>query len=306
MTDDKLSIFGDLLREYRENAGLTQEELAERADLSVRTVSDIERGITLKSHAYTIRRLCKALKLGPSEQAKLRTSAQAASAKGTATSASAISIPARLLVITALTGTALLLILAVIAYSSNTKQTTPTPTQKSSALQVVGGRAGLQFGPISKTSDGLLYVEVGQSVKVEYDIRNTDPTASQVGKLWGLTASVRGPDACTLGWNAPNQDFPPALKEGIVLQPGEEYQYSQTRSFDVPGVYFVEPTKLGADGKWGGVPPFPRIYFMVVDADAARVLATGTAGKGNTDPILAGKPNAATACITPEPVPSRP
>ena len=36
--------FGDLLRRYRVAAGLTQEELAERASLSARGISDLERG----------------------------------------------------------------------------------------------------------------------------------------------------------------------------------------------------------------------------------------------------------------------
>jgi DNA-binding XRE family transcriptional regulator len=37
--------FGDLLRQLRAEAGLTQEELAEAAGLSPRSVSDLERGI---------------------------------------------------------------------------------------------------------------------------------------------------------------------------------------------------------------------------------------------------------------------
>jgi transcriptional regulator with XRE-family HTH domain len=37
--------FGALLRRYREEAGLTQEALAERAGLSARGISDLERGI---------------------------------------------------------------------------------------------------------------------------------------------------------------------------------------------------------------------------------------------------------------------
>ena len=37
---------GDLLRRYRKAAGLTQEELAERAGLSVRAIANIERGRT--------------------------------------------------------------------------------------------------------------------------------------------------------------------------------------------------------------------------------------------------------------------
>ena len=37
--------FGDLVRQLRAEAGLTQEELAEAASLSSRSVSDLERGI---------------------------------------------------------------------------------------------------------------------------------------------------------------------------------------------------------------------------------------------------------------------
>lgn len=44
MTSGELSSFGELLRRYREVADLTQEALAERAHLSVRGISDLERG----------------------------------------------------------------------------------------------------------------------------------------------------------------------------------------------------------------------------------------------------------------------
>ena len=47
--------FADLLRRYRIAAGLTQEELAERATFSVRAISDIERGVphpTLQAHGH--------------------------------------------------------------------------------------------------------------------------------------------------------------------------------------------------------------------------------------------------------------
>jgi tetratricopeptide (TPR) repeat protein/transcriptional regulator with XRE-family HTH domain len=58
--------FGDLLRRHRVAAGLTQEELAERAGLSVRAVSDLERGIKSRPHRDTVRLLAEALRLdGP-------------------------------------------------------------------------------------------------------------------------------------------------------------------------------------------------------------------------------------------------
>ena len=58
--------FGALLRRLRDGAGLTQEELATAATLSSRSVSDLERGITLTARKETARLLAGALGLtGP-------------------------------------------------------------------------------------------------------------------------------------------------------------------------------------------------------------------------------------------------
>src|SRR5947209_18221604 len=55
--------FGTLLRHHRLTAQLTQEELAERASVSTRSVSDIERGISLTPQKATVQTLAKALRL---------------------------------------------------------------------------------------------------------------------------------------------------------------------------------------------------------------------------------------------------
>ena len=58
--------FGGLLRRLRTNAGLTQEELAEAAGVSARSVSDLERGVNLTARKDTARLLADALGLtGP-------------------------------------------------------------------------------------------------------------------------------------------------------------------------------------------------------------------------------------------------
>jgi transcriptional regulator with XRE-family HTH domain len=58
--------FGGLLRRLRAGAGLTQEELAEAAGLSPRSVSDLERGISRTARKETARLLADALGLtGP-------------------------------------------------------------------------------------------------------------------------------------------------------------------------------------------------------------------------------------------------
>ena len=51
------------LRRLRRAAGMTQEELAQVAGISTRTVSDIERGLRSVVHGDTARRLCSALGL---------------------------------------------------------------------------------------------------------------------------------------------------------------------------------------------------------------------------------------------------
>jgi transcriptional regulator with XRE-family HTH domain len=52
-----------LLRRLRTDAGLTQEELAEAAGVSTRSVSDLERGINLTARKDTARLLADALGL---------------------------------------------------------------------------------------------------------------------------------------------------------------------------------------------------------------------------------------------------
>ncbi len=57
------SSFARLLRYYRLAAGLTQEELAERARLSARAISDLERGLKAMPHRHTVELLAEALEL---------------------------------------------------------------------------------------------------------------------------------------------------------------------------------------------------------------------------------------------------
>lgn len=60
--------FGDLLRRHRRARDLTQEALAERAGVSVRAISDLERGVRAHPYRETVTRLADALGLAGSEQ----------------------------------------------------------------------------------------------------------------------------------------------------------------------------------------------------------------------------------------------
>ncbi len=68
--------FGVLLQQYRVAAGWSQEELADRAGLSRRGISDLERGQRREPHPSTVRRLAEALRLGDIERGGLLMAAQ--------------------------------------------------------------------------------------------------------------------------------------------------------------------------------------------------------------------------------------
>jgi transcriptional regulator with XRE-family HTH domain len=63
--------FGDLVRSYRSKACLTQEEVAFRSGLSVRSISDMERGRTTRPLSRSVRLLADALELDPQARAGL-------------------------------------------------------------------------------------------------------------------------------------------------------------------------------------------------------------------------------------------
>jgi predicted ATPase/DNA-binding XRE family transcriptional regulator len=65
MDADTEAEFGEVLRRLRHDLGLTQEELAERAGLSTRGISDLERGVKRTPHRDTALRLADALVLSP-------------------------------------------------------------------------------------------------------------------------------------------------------------------------------------------------------------------------------------------------
>jgi len=63
--------FGVQLRHYRELAGLSQDQLAERAGLSAKAIGALERGERRRPHPQTVDLLVKALGLGVAERAEL-------------------------------------------------------------------------------------------------------------------------------------------------------------------------------------------------------------------------------------------
>jgi len=68
MPDQSAPHFGGLLRQLRTQAQLTQQELARAASLSMRTVSDLERGINRTARLATAELLAEALDLAGQER----------------------------------------------------------------------------------------------------------------------------------------------------------------------------------------------------------------------------------------------
>jgi transcriptional regulator with XRE-family HTH domain len=67
---------GALLRDHRKALGWTQAELAERAGISERSVSDLERGLSRRPHPDTLQRLAEALALTPDQAEALVSAAR--------------------------------------------------------------------------------------------------------------------------------------------------------------------------------------------------------------------------------------
>ena len=70
------SVFGDLLRQHRNAAGLTQEDLAERSGLSTDTISLLERGKHRRPHRFTLQSLAEALGLSQDERIRFEAAAR--------------------------------------------------------------------------------------------------------------------------------------------------------------------------------------------------------------------------------------
>jgi transcriptional regulator with XRE-family HTH domain len=92
-TTTLLPRFGELLKRYRLAAGLTQEALAERAGLSARAVSDLERGPARLPRMDSVNLLQEALALTALERANLQAAARPAAHDSDAIQAESLEIP---------------------------------------------------------------------------------------------------------------------------------------------------------------------------------------------------------------------
>ena len=73
----------ELLRQYRAEAHLSQEQLAERAGISARAIGDIETGVSRWPRAITVALIAEALELDARSREALRTASSRANARQT-------------------------------------------------------------------------------------------------------------------------------------------------------------------------------------------------------------------------------
>ncbi|MDQ2808380.1 MAG: helix-turn-helix domain-containing protein [Chloroflexota bacterium] len=135
---------------------------------------------------------------------------------------------------------------------------TPVPVAESQDWYVAGG---VQVEPLDLAADGVWAAPLGRIVTATFRVRNA---GHQPATLRGFGAGMRRPTNCAKVWDGPAYDFP-AVERTITLQPGEEFLYQRAQMLTEPGVYFVEPLKLDNHYKWGGLGPFPRIWFRVIN-----------------------------------------
>jgi tetratricopeptide (TPR) repeat protein/transcriptional regulator with XRE-family HTH domain len=95
MADDG-SVFGARLGAVRQLAGLSQEDLAERSGLSVRAISNLERGRTRAPHPDSVRRLADALDLHEAARAEFFAAARPPAHRATAGGAGPAVVPRQL------------------------------------------------------------------------------------------------------------------------------------------------------------------------------------------------------------------
>ena len=78
-------VLGELLRGWRMQAGLSREQLAERAGLSPQAIGAIEQGMRRRPYPHTLAALAEALELTPHDRSALLQAATPAQPKPAAT-----------------------------------------------------------------------------------------------------------------------------------------------------------------------------------------------------------------------------
>jgi tetratricopeptide (TPR) repeat protein/transcriptional regulator with XRE-family HTH domain len=185
--------FGRLVLSLRRKAGLTQEELADRSGVSVRALSDIERGRTTRPYKDSVGRLADALRLsGPARQHFI----DAARGRGSGPAPSAAPIvPAPLGAVTRLAQLVPRQMPSGVPYfvgrdselSALATHLRPAPGASGPRVAVISGTAGVgktalalhwAYGATERFPDGQLYV----------NLRGFDPSQNPVTP----TEAIRG------------------------------------------------------------------------------------------------------------------
>lgn len=327
MTTTPLPAFRAVLRACRLRAGLTQEQLATQAGLSLNAVSALERGVNQQPRKDTVRLLADALGLALEERTVFAAAARRAPAAtvpvavavsattplleqppenttaggpsddataelpvnpwrdgagaettlmapwSVAVAEPATPAPARVQPPLAAphAGThrrrwgvavGLITLAGLVLWAwTHWPAPPPVPAPDLDTWYVVGG---LDLNPLDLSADGVAGITVGRVFTATFRVRNA---SHQPATMQGFAVGIRRPTNCASVWDGTAYDFPP-VERTITLQPGEEFVYQRAQMLYEPGSYFAEPLKLDNRYKWGGIGPFPRVWFRVTDPRA--------------------------------------
>jgi predicted ATPase/DNA-binding XRE family transcriptional regulator len=197
MTANNVDGFGDLLRRARRAASLSQEELAERAGLSARAISDLERGVNRVPRRDTLEMLADALSINAEQRRQWERMRRAAAVRVPPSAdhtASATEHPASLLSspLTTLLGRDqdIAAVSRLLATNRLVTLVGPGGVGKTRlALEVMrhaldDGPAGVHFVPLAAIRDpGLVLSAIAQSLSVSEQAGRTvaDALSSRIG-----------------------------------------------------------------------------------------------------------------------------
>ena len=221
MSDD-LHSFGARLRRLRVAAALSQEELAERAGLSARGISDLERGARRAPYLTTVRLLADALGLDADERAALVHAARGKSAASPASIASVAAVPFPMPLTPLIGRERQLGEVTALLGCGNGRLVTITGaggTGKTRLALEAGAQLGGEFG------DGVVFVDLAPLREAEL---------VQVGAGAGVEVECVI-DSTVVGVAKPDARIFHIALDTMGVEPGDAWYVGDTPSFDVTG-----------------------------------------------------------------------
>jgi hypothetical protein len=131
---------------------------------------------------------------------------------------------------------------------------TITPTISATVVATDNGPTAGRLWIVRSLNLSTACANVGAPIQATFTVRNIGKAPLSIDQI--SVGIFQG-----LSWQAvPNANFPSA--SGLVLQPGEDYQFQATQTFTQAGDYFAQPMLFSA-GRWSSIEGATRVWFEV-------------------------------------------